>query len=173
MNYSDMTVKDLRELAKERELEVPAPGNKAQLIIALEAADEGLPEEPEIIPEPEDDQEPEIIPEPEDDQKPEIIPEPEDNQKPETIPEPETSKYMAYVGPAIPGGLLSHGKILYGTDTSIREYLAPVLERFPKVEGLLVPMERLEQAMKDVKNPKKLLFHKAEELKTEIKRNGG
>lgn len=37
----------------------------------------------------------------------------------------------------------------------------------------MVPVEKLEAAMRDVKNPDKLLYHKAQELKTKAKRNGG
>ncbi|MBQ9269669.1 MAG: SAP domain-containing protein [Oscillospiraceae bacterium] len=159
MNYADMTVKELRELAAERGIKPAYPGNKAQLVIALEEADKGAAEltpEPETAPEPETTPEPETIPETETTQ--------EDNEKP---------CYKTYVGPNIPGGLLTHGKILYGTERSIREFMAPVLERYPKVESLLVPMEETERAMRDVKNPKKLLYHKAQELTSETKRNGG
>lgn len=98
-----------------------------------------------------------------------------EEKAPETddVREPEKSRHKVYVGPSIPGGILSHGKILYGTETSIREYLAPVLERFPKVAGLMVSLDHMSDAMKAVKNPKKLLYHRAQELASEIKRNGG
>ena len=156
MNYADMTVKELRELAAERGVKAEAPGNKAQLVIALEEADKAAeaPQEPE---EPEEAQEG-------------AEPKPDE---PEPESEPEAACYKTYVGPNIPGGLLTHGKILYGTERSIREFLAPVLARYPKVANLIVPMEDTEKAMRDVKNPKKLLYHKAQELSAETKRNGG
>ena len=169
MNYADMTVKELRELAAERGVKAEAPGNKAQLVIALEEADKAAeaPQEPE---EPEEAQEGAgTSQEPEEAQEG-AEPKPDE---PEPESEPEAACYKTYVGPNIPGGLRTHGKILYGTERSIREFLAPVLARYPKVANLIVPMEDTEKAMRDVKNPKKLLYHKAQELSAETKRNGG
>lgn len=79
----------------------------------------------------------------------------------------------SYVGPTLPGGMMNHGKILQGTEKSINAYLAPILERFPQVEHLMVPTEKLQQAQRDVKSPGKLMHHYAEALKHEIKRRKG
>lgn len=183
MNYADMTVKELRELAAERGVKAAAPGNKAQLVIALEEADKAAeaPQEQETAPEGAEQEPKEAQEGAETSQEPEEAKEgAEPGQEPEeakeageAAQEPETACYKTYVGPNIPGGLLTHGKILYGTEHSIREFLAPVLARYPKVANLIVPMEDTEKAMRDVKNPKKLLFHKAQELSAETKRNGG
>ena len=136
MNIDKMTMAQLKELADQMGLEIPEGAKKADLIALIEAEAKDEPEAPEEPEEPEEAQE----------------------------PEQEKTVYMAYVGPSIPGGLLSHGKILYGTKDSIREYLAPVLAKYPKIESLMVPVVQMGQAMKDVKNPNKLLYHKAQEV---------
>lgn len=100
--------------------------------------------------------------------------EPEDEE-----PEPEVELddvkriQKAYVGPNLPGGMMNQGKILQGTEKSIAAYLAPVLERYPEVEHLMVPMERLNQAKRDVKDRRKLLYRQAEALKASIRQNRG
>lgn len=157
MNVENMTVKQLRELVEQMGTAVPSGAKKADLIELIAAKEQEAAQDQENT-----------------ESTQEGVQTTEDaGCGQEGAQEPEKSHYTAYVGPSIPGGVLSYGKILYGTDTSIREYLAPVLERFPKAEGLLVPMDNMAQAMKDVKNPKKLLYHRAQELISEIKRNGG
>ena len=159
MNLDEMTVKQLRELGRQMGIDLTGKTRKEELLEAIENAKDA---EPEAAPEPEDTAE---------DAEPEAAPEPEDTA--EDAPEPEQKGYMVYVGPSLPGGLLPHGKILYGTQRTIRDYLEPVTERLPEAWELLVPVSGLEQAMRDVKNPKKRLYHKAQELKDNAKRNGG
>ena len=77
---------------------------------------------------------------------------------------------MCYVGPSLPGGFMNHGKILYGTEKSIGDFLEPVVKRYPQVEHLMVPQEKFRAALSDVKNPGKLLFRYAAEIKEGIKR---
>ena len=169
MNLDEMTVKQLRELGRQMGIDLTGKTRKEELLEAIENAKDA---ESEAAPEPEDTAE--DAPEPEDtaeDAEPEAAPEPEDTA--EDAPEPEQKGYMVYVGPSLPGGLLPHGKILYGTQRTIRDYLEPVTERLPEAWELLVPVSGLEQAMRDVKNPKKRLYHKAQELKDNAKRHGG
>ena len=144
MNIEKMTISQLKALADQMGITVPAGAKKADIMALIEA--EAAQEERE----------------------------PEQKTPTKEAAQEEPASYQAYVGPPIPGGLLQYGKILYGTRDSIREYLAPVLENYPAVESLLVPMGSMASAMKDVKNPKKLLYHKAQELVNETKkRNGG
>ena len=141
MNFDEMTVKELREAAKERGIDLTGKTKKEEILEAIQTAE----------PKTEAEAEPEAV----------------------EAPEPEQKGYMSYVGPSLPGGLLPHGKILYGTKETIGAYLEPVMEKFPEAQALMVPVEKLEAAMGDVKNPDKLLYHKAQELKTKAKRNGG
>lgn len=148
MELDKMTVKELKTLAEKKGVEVPN-GAKKDEIIRL------LTEEPETVTEA-----------------------PQTNEKPETTVEvkrgqqDEKPSYRAYVGPTIPGGLLTTGKILYGTEAATNAYLDPVLKKYPTAKQLIVPMKELEKGMRDVKNPKKLLYHTAQKLIAEMK-NGG
>lgn len=161
MELDKMTVKELKTLAEEKGVEVPN-GAKKDEIIRL------LTEEPETVTEaPQADEEPETTVETH-----------QTNEKPETTVEvkrgqqDEKPSYRAYVGPTIPGGLLTTGKILYGTEAATNAYLDPVLKKYPTAKQLIVPMKELEKGMRDVKNPKKLLYHTAQKLIAEMK-NGG
>lgn len=163
MNFDEMTVKELREAAKERGIDLTGKTKKEEILEAIQTAE----------PKTEAEAEPEAVEAPE--EIPESAPETEAEKAEEAAeaPEPEQKGYMSYVGPSLPGGLLPHGKILYGTKETIGAYLEPVMEKFPEAQALMVPVEKLEAAMRDVKNPDKLLYHKAQELKTKAKRNGG
>lgn len=163
MDLTKKTVKQLRELGAELGLTLPEKATKDELLEILEAE---MPTEPETMEEADQMETDRNLPEPEDTEAD------MEDLEPEAL-EPEQKGYMAYVGPSIPGGLLPHGKILYGTKTTIGAYLEPVLEKFPEAEALMVPMCQLETAMRDVKNPDKLLYHKAQALKIKAKRNGG
>ena len=50
---------------------------------------------------------------------------------------------LAYIGPQLPGGLLKTNKILIGTREEIDKELAAVLEKYPLVGKMLVPVEKL------------------------------
>lgn len=54
----------------------------------------------------------------------------------------ETIKVI-YIGPALPKAQLKTNKIIKGTEKEIKEYLAPVLEKYPLVEKMLVPIDKL------------------------------
>lgn len=50
---------------------------------------------------------------------------------------------LAYIGPSLPAGLLKTNKIMIGTREEIMKELAAVLEKYPLVGKLLVPVETL------------------------------
>ncbi len=50
---------------------------------------------------------------------------------------------LAYIGPQLPGGLLKTNKIMIGTREEIMKELAGVLEKYPLVEKMLVPVEKM------------------------------
>lgn len=50
---------------------------------------------------------------------------------------------LAYIGPSLPAGLLKTNKILIGTREEINKELAAVLEKYPLVGEMLVPVEKL------------------------------
>lgn len=149
MDLNDMTVKELKALAEEKGAELPSDAKKAELVEILTAA---LADEAEAATEKGT---------------------PADEAETETEHD-STGKIVrkAYVGPAIPGGLLTTGKILCGTEEATNEYLAPVLNKYPEAKQLIVPLKELEKGMREVKNPKKLLYHTAQKLSQKIKMGG-
>ena len=52
---------------------------------------------------------------------------------------------LAYIGPQLPGGLLKTNKIMIGTREEIMKELAGVLEKYPLVEKMLVPVEKMQR----------------------------
>ena len=54
--------------------------------------------------------------------------------------EQETVK-LVYIGPSLPKAMLKSNKVFEGTQEEIKKELAAVIERFPLVEKLLVPVE--------------------------------
>lgn len=56
--------------------------------------------------------------------------------------EPDTVK-LVYIGPSLPKAMLKSNRIFEGTREEIKKELAAVLEKFPLVERLLVPVGEL------------------------------
>lgn len=50
---------------------------------------------------------------------------------------------LAYIGPSLPAGLLKTNKILIGTQEEIEKELEGVLEKYPLVKKMIVPVEKL------------------------------
>lgn len=50
---------------------------------------------------------------------------------------------LAYIGPSLPAGQLKTNRILIGTISEIKQELGQVLERYPLVEKLLVPVGKM------------------------------
>lgn len=81
----------------------------------------------------------------------------EENAAVEAAEEPQEEKtrrlwegysQFVYIGPSLPGGLLKKNAVMIGTFEQIKDYLAPVLEKFPQAERLLYPVEKAGYAMK-------------------------
>ena len=54
--------------------------------------------------------------------------------------EQETVK-LVYIGPSLPKAMLKSNRVFEGTHEEIKKELAAVIEKFPLVEKLLVPVE--------------------------------
>lgn len=50
---------------------------------------------------------------------------------------------LAYIGPSLPAGQLKTNRILIGTMSEIRNELKGILEKYPLIEKMLVPVEKL------------------------------
>ncbi len=66
------------------------------------------------------------------------------------------TKYV-YVGPPLPRGTLNYGAVLEGTMDEITEYLSAVLEDYPQVRRLIVPVHRLADASTKARTPGNIL----------------
>lgn len=70
--------------------------------------------------------------------------------------EPDTVK-LIYIGPSLPKALLKSNRIFEGTREEIKKELAAVLEKFPLVEKLLVPVAELAEKKDKVKTAGNIL----------------
>lgn len=64
---------------------------------------------------------------------------------------------LIYIGPKLPGGKLKSNKIFIGTPEEIKKELAPVLEEYPLVERLLVPVSQLAEKKDKVRTAGNIL----------------
>lgn len=70
--------------------------------------------------------------------------------------EPDKVK-LIYIGPTLPKAMLKSNKIFKGTREDIRKELAEVLEKFPLVERLLVPVAELAEKKDKVRTAGNIL----------------
>lgn len=68
----------------------------------------------------------------------------------------ETVKVI-YIGPTLPKAQLKTNKIIEGTREEIKEFLAPVLEVYPLVERMLVPINELAEKKDKIKTAGNIL----------------
>lgn len=69
---------------------------------------------------------------------------------------PDTVK-LIYIGPSLPKAMLKSNKIFEGTREDINKELAGVLEQFPTVERLLVPVAELAEKKDKVRTAGNIL----------------
>lgn len=70
--------------------------------------------------------------------------------------EPDTVK-LIYIGPTLPKAMLKCNRIFEGTKEEIKKELAEVLEKFPLVERLLVPVAELAEKKDKVRTAGNIL----------------
>lgn len=66
---------------------------------------------------------------------------------------------LVYIGPSLPYGKMRSSMILNGTEEEIDGFLAKIKEQYPEVTHLLVPPERLTDALEKVAR-KGTILHK-------------
>lgn len=52
-------------------------------------------------------------------------------------------QHFVYIGPSLPSGRLKSNTVLCGGIESIKEYYKEVIEKYPQVERLIVPVKKL------------------------------
>lgn len=89
----------------------------------------------------------------------------------ENTPQPATDapKQFVYIGPSIPRGKLMKNAIFTGTRKEIEIYLADVLEKYPKIKSLIVPIEELAESREKASKPGNAINRYCVELASEFK----
>lgn len=64
---------------------------------------------------------------------------------------------LIYIGPSLPKAMLKSNRIFEGTKEEIKEELAAVLEKFPLVEKMLVPVTELAEKKDKVRTAGNIL----------------
>lgn len=65
--------------------------------------------------------------------------------------------HVIYIGPTLPAGQLKCNKVLCGTAAEIKKELQPVIEKYPLVEKMLVPVTELAAKKDKVKTAGNIL----------------
>lgn len=82
-------------------------------------------------------------------------------RKNDSLPEePKTAEiensncqHFVYIGPTLPGGKLKSNTVLCGGMEEIKKYYGEVLEDFPQVTRLIVPVQKLGELKTKVQTP--------------------
>lgn len=73
-----------------------------------------------------------------------------ETQKNTTAPANKEYQHFVYIGPSLPGGRLKSNTVLRGKIEEVKEYYKDVLEKFPQVARLIVPIEKLGESKEKV-----------------------
>lgn len=80
-------------------------------------------------------------------------------QEPEQNGQEAAQVTLVYIGPSLPYGKMRSSMILNGTEEEIDGFLAKIKEQYPEVTHLLVPPDRLTDALEKVAR-KGTILHK-------------
>lgn len=150
-----LTVAEIKALAEEQGVTLHSGMKKAEIVDAILAAEEPEAETMEA--------EDETAAEPEEQE------EQEGQEKSEAYDDGEKIK-LTYLGPTLPDGLLTTGKMLWGTMQSIMDYVEPEVRRYPKVKVLLVRQEDATKARNDIRSGKGIYYKYYVDLVDEVKK---
>ncbi len=92
--------------------------------------------------------------------------EPSPQEEP-VITEKSERMRLVYIGPTLPGGILSRGAMLVGTQQSIADYIAPATQKFPTAAKLLVPLKDAKGGLQMIRERKGALYKYAQEVMRE------
>ncbi len=85
--------------------------------------------------------------------------------------EQDGGKYV-YIGPSLPNEKLMSNTIISGEKKEIVEYYKEVIERFPNVERLIVPVERLADCRTKIKSNGNMMNKYYNDLIEQIRQEG-
>lgn len=61
-------------------------------------------------------------------------------------PRNENTTNYVYIGPSLPGAKLMNNAVISGTRKGISEYYKDVIEKYPNVDKLIVPVDKLSES---------------------------
>lgn len=93
---------------------------------------------------------------------------PTENQEVETAKERE---HYVYIGPSLPGGRLKSNTVLNSSMEKIKEYYKDVLEKYPQVARLIVPIEKLGESKEKVQTSGNIINKYYNDVASEIVKN--
>lgn len=73
-----------------------------------------------------------------------------------------------YIGPTIPRSQLRNAQIVRGTQEEIDSFVQPLMERYPEVRHLLVDLNTLSEARKDVYTKGRLLHKYYQDVQAKV-----
>ena len=78
-------------------------------------------------------------------------------EKPQTVNKETDTEKLVYIGPTLPKATLKSNRIFEGTREEIKKELKEVLEKFPLVEKMLVPVANLAEKKDKVRSAGNIL----------------
>jgi hypothetical protein len=81
----------------------------------------------------------------------------------------DAPKQFVYIGPSVPRGKLMKNAIFTGARKEVENYLADVLEQYPKIKSLIVPIEELAESREKAEKPGNAINRYCVELASEFK----
>ncbi|MCD8355865.1 MAG: hypothetical protein LUE11_04760 [Clostridia bacterium] len=96
----------------------------------------------------------------------------EDNVVEETTTADSGEKIkLAYIGPSIPHFSLRNAMVLTGTEGEIEAFTKPLLERYPEIKYLLVPVDKLSDAKRKMRRKGNILTKYYRDMAAKVKAN--
>ena len=90
-----------------------------------------------------------------------------ENQEVET----KEREHYVYIGPSLPGGQLKSNTVLNSSMEKIKEYYKDVLEKYPQVARLIVPIEKLGESKEKVQTSGNIINKYYNDVASEIVKN--
>lgn len=86
------------------------------------------------------------------------------------IPRNESTTSFVYIGPSLPGAMLMSNTVLSGTRKDISKYYKDVIERYPNVEKLIVPVGKLSESRAKVRTSDSVLSKYYSDLLNQVQK---
>ncbi|MCM1059666.1 MAG: hypothetical protein NC452_05175 [Eubacterium sp.] len=86
------------------------------------------------------------------------------------IPHNESTTSYVYIGPSLPGARLMANTVLSGTRKDISKYYKDVIDTYPNVEKLIVPVDRLSESRTKIHTSDSILSKYYSDLLSQVQK---